>query len=351
MTEPRSFDPGAACPPDSGIFGLPFDVDEAQVVVLPVPWAPTTSYGGGAERGPGAVLAASRQVDLYDRETGRPYEAGIAMEEIPAEVLEWHRRARADARAVIAAAGEVGGDPALAAALGRVNALSERLDEWVFERTRELLEGGHLVALLGGDHSAPFGSICAHAEAYPGMGILHVDAHADLRPAFEGFAGSHASIMHNVSTRLPGVDRVVQVGIRDFSEEESRVIEESGGRIVTFFDADLAAARHDGVPWRRQVEGIVESLPERVYVSFDIDGLDPSLCPHTGTPVPGGLSFHEANALLAAVARSGRRIVGLDLCEVVPGEGGEWDANVGARVLYKLIGWMLVSRGMAATGR
>jgi agmatinase len=195
----------------------------------------------------------------------------------------------------------------------------------------------------------PYGSIQAHAERHSGMGLLHIDAHADLREAYEGFTWSHASIMYNVVTRIPGVARLVQVGIRDLSEAEHGIIKNSGGRVVTHFDPELARRKLSGEPWSAQVDRIVADLPPNVYVSFDIDGLDPTLCPHTGTPVPGGLSFHEAMALIAGVVRSGRRIVGVDLNEVVPGpEGDEWDGNVGARVLYKLIGWMLVSQGISS---
>jgi agmatinase len=174
--------------------------------------------------------------------------------------------------------------------------------------------------------------------------VLHLDAHADLRDAYEGFADSHASIFHNVAERLPGVARIVQVGVRDVSEDEWEYAAGSGGRVVIHHDALLAQARLDGETWGAQVQRIVADLPADVYLSFDIDGLDPALCPHTGTPVPGGLSFHQACALISGVVRSGRRIVGFDLVEVAPGpDGDEWDGNVGARLLYKMIGWMLQS--------
>jgi agmatinase len=193
---------------------------------------------------------------------------------------------------------------------------------------------------VGGDHSTVYGIIRAYAEKYPGLGVLHVDAHADLRDAYEGFTWSHASIFHNVMTRLPGVSKLVQVGIRDLGEAEFQFSEDSGGRIVTHYDARTKARQHEGVAWRDLCVEMVSALPQDVYVSFDIDGLDPTLCPHTGTPVPGGLSFAEASTLIGEVVRSGRKIVGLDLNEVAPGLDSEWDGNVGARLLYKMIGWM-----------
>ena len=120
------------------------------------------------------------------------------------------------------------------------------------------------------------------------------------------------------------------------------MIEGSEGRIVTFFDSDLAARKEEGATWAEIADEIAGALPTDVYLSWDIDGLDPTLCPSTGTPVPGGLSWNEAIGLLRALRRNGKRIVGLDLCEVSPGET-EWDANVGARLLYKMIGFALLT--------
>jgi agmatinase len=141
------------------------------------------------------------------------------------------------------------------------------------------------------------------------------------------------------------VKKLVQVGIRDFCEDERDFTEASHGRIKVFYDRDIAAAGFEGIPFKRTVDEILQALPQDVYVSFDIDGLDPLLCPHTGTPVPGGLSFHQAVYLLGAVVRSGRRLVGFDLNEVAPGpEGDEWDGNVAARLLYKLCGFAGLGR-------
>jgi agmatinase len=342
---PSDFDPDAAAPEDAGLFGLPFTPEASRVVILPVPFEATTSYGGGTANGPEAVLAASHQVDLFDLDYGRIYRHGIAMLPIPDEVRAWNDAARALAEPVIAHGG-AGGVPELESRLAQMNDYSARLNAWVRETASRWLDAGHIVGVLGGDHAVPWGNIAAHAERHPGLGILHLDAHADLRVAYEGFTDSHASIMHNVLTRIPGVAKLVQVGIRDFGEAEYRTIVESGGRVQTFFDADLARRRFEGVAFARVVDELIAPLPEKVYLSFDIDGLDPTLCPHTGTPVPGGLQFQEAAHVLLSLARSGREIVGFDLCEVSPGpDGDEWDANVGARLLYKMIGATLRSRG------
>lgn len=331
-----SFDPNAASPPDSGVFGLGTAADAAAIVLVPVPFAATVSYGGGAERGPEAILHASRQVDLFDLQYGRIYERGIHMLAADASLLRDHERARAEAERLIARGGA---KPADAAAVAAIDAAGARVNDLVFVTTRRLLAEGRIPGIVGGDHSVPFGAIRACAEHRPGLGILHVDAHADLRVAYEGFRWSHASIMDNVLREVPQVARLVQIGIRDFCEQEHDAIQQSEGRVVTHFDSEWQRRRFTGETFDRLCREAVAPLPQDVYVSFDIDGLDPASCPHTGTPVPGGLSFAEAAHLLRVLVDSGRHIVGFDLVEVAPGPGDdEWDANVGARLLYKLCG-------------
>lgn len=338
-----TFDPNAAALPDSGVFGLPHTPDEAKVVLIPVPYEATTSYRGGTSNGPAAILEGSKQVDLFDLDTGKPYEVGISMLDEPAQVRAWNDEAKALAKPII----ESGGVDADEAALAKINAFSEKMNGWVYETTKAWLAKGKIAAVVGGDHSTPFGAIKAYAEKYPDLGVLHLDAHADLRDAYEGFEWSHASIMFNVLKHVPNVKKLVQVGIRDFGEGEFEIIQNSNGRVHTFFDAKLAHARLDGVPWRELVDSMVQHLPKHVYLSWDIDGLDPVLCPNTGTPVPGGLSFQQAVALLEGLARAGKIIVGFDLNEVSPGEeNSEWDGNVGARLLYKMIGWTLRTQGL-----
>ncbi len=339
-----SFDPDAAASAGSGIYGLPFTPEEARVVVVPVPFEATTSYGGGTARGPAAVFEASKQVDLFDAETGRPYESGIAMLDVPKKVQRWSREGKVLAKPVIGAGGAT--NRRARAAVARVNDLGAKVNEWVYATTKTLLDAGKMPVTLGGDHSVPFGAIRAYAERYPGLGILHLDAHADLRQAYEGFTWSHASIFHNVMTRLDAVGRLVQAGIRDLGQAEQAMIDASNGRIVTFHDARLAARKEEGEPFARLADEIAAALPDHVYLSWDIDGLDPTLCPSTGTPVPGGLSWNEAIGLLRALVRARKQIVGLDLCEIAPGET-EWDANVGARLLYKMIGFALKTQGFA----
>jgi agmatinase len=340
-----AFDPNAPALPGSGIYGLPSQPEDALVHLIPVPFEATTSYRGGTSGGPAAILEASRQVDLFDLDCGRPYEAGIVMLPASPRIRALNRRAKAAAQEVIARGGDVSGSRRLAGRLAEVNAASAEVNAIVARAAAKALDQGRLVGVVGGDHAAPFGAIAEIARRHPGMGILHVDAHCDLRPAYEGFTWSHASIMRNVADRIDAVLKIVQVGIRDASAEELGYAVASRGRIVVHSDGAIARGLLEGRSFAAAARDIVADLPSEVYVSFDVDGLDPALCPHTGTPVPGGLSFQQAVLLLETLVTSGRRIVGFDLCEVAPGQDGdEWDANVGARILYKLVGFALASQ-------
>jgi agmatinase len=350
------FDPDAAAASESGIFGLPTRLEEARFVVVPVPFDATTSYRDGTRNGPEAVIEASKQVDLYDVDFGRPYEQGIAAlplsHPLVKTVARLNKEARVFSEPVIEAGGDVEGKPRLKKALAEVNRRSEEVNRLLTEFFTEQLNEGRTPVVLGGDHSTPFGAIRAYGARHPGLGILHIDAHADLRGAYEGFTWSHASIMNNVVRRIGskgGVAVLVQAGLRDLGEREYAMIRgprPKGESVIhAFFDAQLKARLYAGEKWAAICDEIVGRLPKKVYVSFDIDGLDPILCPDTGTPVPGGLSFNELLELIRAVMRSGRRVVGFDLNEVAPSArtpkaewGGDWNANVGARVLYKLIG-------------
>ena len=340
-----SFDPNAPAQPGSGVFGLPHSESEALVVLVPVPWEATTSYGGGASDGPKAIRDASAQVDLYDLDVEKPYDAGIHMLDEDEELIAANGKGKALAAKIIEAGG-AGDDPELGQALAKVNELSGKVNAWVKKETARLLGAGKIVGIVGGDHSVPFGALEAVAARIPSFGVLHFDAHSDTRRAYEGFAHSHASIMFNVLEQIPQVTKLVQVGIRDVCEQEIDYCESQGARVRMFADRELVKRRHAGEPFASTAQAIVAELPAEVWVSFDIDGLDPRFCPHTGTPVMGGLDPAEVMAILRALAASGKHIVGFDLNEVAPNQHDdhdEWDGNVGARILYRLCGVALAS--------
>ncbi len=332
------FDPDAAAKPGSGIFGLPHLLEDARIVLLPVPFDATTSYGNGTANGPDAIFDASSQVDLYHRRFGRIYEQGIHMLAPDDRIAQLSAEAREIAVPLIEKGGADSGDEREVA---RVNLASEEMNAFVYRQAAGLLSKGKRVGLVGGDHSTPFGLIRALAEMHGEIGILQLDAHLDHRDAFEGFAWSHASIMRNVLSRIPGVARLVQVGIRDFGASEVEFAKSQGSRCAVFYDEVMFEERASGATFESQCKRIIDALPERVHVSFDIDGLAPSCCPHTGTPVPGGLAYNEATYLLWKLKESGRTVVGFDLVEVCPGpneDEPELDANVGARLLYTMCG-------------
>lgn len=347
----RKFDPNGAGQTDGNAFGLPFTAKESNVVLIPVPFEMTTSYGRGTAKGPKAILDASPQLDLLDAEyaehgLSRPWEFGIHMEGESAKIKSLNKTGCQLSKPIIARGGNLGSNKSLAVKLQKCNKISHELNSIVFQKAGKHLSDKKIVGIVGGDHSVSFGAIQAVAHKFPKLGILHVDAHADLRQAYEGFEHSHASIMNNVVHKIPGVEKLVQVGIRDFCDEEYKLAT-GHKKISCYFDYAIRDRLLSGKSWAAVVKEIIAKLPQNVYVSFDIDGLDPALCPSTGTPVAGGLSFHQATFLLRELALSGKRIVGFDLNEVAPSgrKNDEWDGNVGARILYKLCSAALFSQG------
>ncbi|MGB3297265.1 MAG: agmatinase family protein [Phormidesmis sp.] len=343
------FDPGGVGVDNGNIFGFPFGYDTADIIIFGVPWEVTVSFHSGTALGPQAVLKASPQLDFYDYDNPQGWQQGIYMPPVPEWIERQNRELRSPAQKIVSLTEQATplneqDKQDLAQNLTSVNAGCEQLNQWLLGETRKALKVGKKVGILGGDHSVPLGALQALAEKYPSFGILHIDAHCDLRDAYQGFRFSHASIMHN-ALELPQISKLVQVGIRDVSHREIERAERSQGRIVLHHDAALKRSRYSGKSWRDLCCQIISDLPPQVYISFDIDGLDPKLCPTTGTPVPGGLELEEAFYLLREVANN-REIIGFDLCEVGP---DEWDGNVGARIVYKLCNLMGMSSHLVPT--
>jgi agmatinase len=314
-----------------------------------VPWEVTVSYAAGTANGPEAILEASAQVDLFDPFVKDAWKIGISMAEIPQEIKVLSEEMRKVASGYInrLCEGDIKEtDEEAKKITSGVDEASGKLNKWVYDTCKTYLDKGKAVILLGGDHSTPLGYMKAVSEKHGSFGILQIDAHADLRVAYEGFTYSHASIMYNALKEIDNLQKLVQVGIRDYSEGEAQMIAGSNGRIVTYFDRDIKQRIYKGETRKAIFEQIINELPENIYLSFDIDGLDPKLCPNTGTPVAGGFETDEVLYLLELLVSSGRKIVGFDLNEVAPGED-EWDANVGARLLYRISNLMAKSTGRA----
>lgn len=312
------------------IFGVEANRESSKIILLPVPWEVTTSYGNGTSRGPEIINEASQQVDLYDSHYGSFVDAGIFLEEPFGNIKKLNSEMKPLAKSQNNTT--------------KINEASAKVNEAVYIKTKEVLNSGKICGLIGGDHSAPFGAIQAYSEHFKGdFSVLHFDAHADLRESYQGYHHSHASIMNNVVSKL-SLSKLVQVGIRDYCEEEKQFIESHKKNVKTFYDDYLKSEMFKGKSWSALSDEIISELPKNVYISFDIDGLDPMLCPNTGTPVPGGLSFSEVTFLFSKLKEKNKRVIGFDLCEVSLGEtpgASEWDANVGARILFKLCGLAL----------
>ncbi len=342
--EQTTFDPDGVGVGNGAYFGLPFEPEAARLVLISAPWDVTVSYGAGTAYGPDAVIEASTQLDFHDPLAPGAWRRGIATADVDYSLLEQSQRLRSDAERVIDHL-EGGGSPDddyVIRKLRRVNEGCAAMNANIGAQAARWLDAGKLVGLVGGDHSTPYGLVRALGARHTSFGILHLDAHCDLRDAYEGFAFSHASIMYNILRDVPQVVRIAQVGVRDFSEGEA-ALAAAQERIATFDDLSLAEAAFRGETWDTQCRRIVESLPGEVYVSFDIDALTFENCPHTGTPVSGGLTFNQAVWLLVTLVRSGRRIIGFDMVEVCPAGDDRIDAITGARVLWKLCGQTLLS--------
>lgn len=332
------FNPSSAGVPNGNYFALPFSVEESPLALLSAPWDATVSYRAGTAAAPSAIIAASSQVDLFDIEYGNIWQHKIGTIPIDHEIIKHGKAARSAACKVIAALekGMPEDSPFIIKNTSKVNAASHWFNARIRAAAAAMLAQGKIVGLVGGDHSAPYGLLMALCERHAEFGILHIDAHADLRERYEGFEFSHASIMYNALRCMPQVQRIVQVALRDMCQEESAMAE-NDMRLTQFNAYRIAEQLYSGISWHQICENIVAALPREVYISFDIDGLSPDNCPSTGTPVPGGLSFMQAAYLLRRVG-AGRRIIGFDLCEVCPRHDDEWDAIAGARMLYKLCG-------------
>jgi agmatinase len=278
--------------------------ERARVVVWPVSYEGTVSYGTGTGRGAEAIINASRYMELYDEETdAEVYQLGIhTLDESPSI------------------------DP------------PARMMESLYERASELVKTGKFVTMIGGEHSVSAPVIRAHAEHYDNLSVLQIDAHADLRDTYDGTPHSHASIMARVTRdlRLPSV----QCGIRSISAEEARSLDELPTRI--FWAKDIVG-RSDW--WDAAVDG----LTDNVYLTIDIDGLDPSLVAQTGTPEPGGLGWYETIGLIRTLARK-RRVVGMDLTEYSYVEGYDASAFLCAKLIYKSLAFIFESETARVRG-
>jgi agmatinase len=327
---------GNAPKKDAGIFGLPFDATNSKLILLPVPWEATASYGRGTSLAPEAILKASHQLDLFDLQLGEPYKKGIYMDTEKEKILTYNDKCTKLIEKL--------NSKKDLSIIEAINSISAKVNQLVEEKATLYIKQNKLVGVVGGEHSAPFGLIKALSKKHSSFGILHFDAHLDLRDSYEEFTWSHASIMFNVVEHIPEVSKIVHVGIRDFCQPEFKKIQAESQKLSLWSDNKVFREKASGTSFAKITEKIIGELPQLVYISFDIDGLEPANCPHTGTPVPGGLSFQEACYIIEKLAIK-KEIIGFDLCEVCPSMNNtKLDENIGARILYKLCGAILYNK-------
>ena len=327
----EQFNPNDIGQPNGNYFALPYTLEEATIALISVPWDVTTSFRPGTSQAPQALVELSSQIDLFDADVPDAWKIKIATVPFNEQLEKENKKFRALAEKIIESLEEGKSEESLAQQLKKVNAACESMNDYVYEEAKKQLAAKRIPAIVGGEHSVPLGLLRALNEEYSNFGILHIDAHADLREAYEGFTYSHASIMYN-ALKLKNLKRLTQVAVRDYCMDEAQLMQ-CDERVAEFTDNLIQEAAFNGKTWAAQTSEIIESLPQNVYISFDIDGLTPDLCPNTGTPVPSGLNYAQAIYLLKQLALSGRRIIGFDLCESAPDDN---DANIAARLLYKL---------------
>lgn len=338
MLDLKNFDQNTVSNPENNIFGLPTTVENADLIIVNVPWEVTVSYGSGTAKAPDAILRASLQVDLYDPQFPEAWKRGFYLTPTDKQLQLRSTYLRREAELYIdfiSRNEDLATNQFMTKTIKEINEGGKYLNEWVYKESINYLRQGKLVGLLGGDHSTPLGLYRALSEKYDEFGILQIDAHCDLKKAYEGFTYSHASIMYNALNEISQLKSIVQLGVRDMSQDEWEYIQNSNGKVIPYYDYEIKEREFGGETFHQIVTEIIEKLPQNIHISFDIDGLDPKLCPDTGTPVPGGFELDKIFYLFQQILKSGKKLIGFDLVEVGVGDT-EWNANVGARTLFKL---------------
>lgn len=330
-------------------FGVKTTFDEADLILIPVPWEVTSSYGKGTSTGPELIRKASSQLDFFNSDFNCSYNHKIHFENTDTLIKSLNKTAGSWANEIQKNWKE---DKVLNK---REKVLSEKVNQacqsvldWIYEQSSKVFQADKISALVGGEHSISEGLIRLIGEKYKEKyGILHIDAHADLRVSYQGFKYSHASVMHNVLNLAFPPKKLIQIGVRDFCEQEYRQIKKNS-RIECFFDKEIFSRLFSGENWSDICKQIIEQLPFHIYISLDVDGLSWNYAPGTGTPVPGGLSFRQVLHLFSEIKRQKKKLIAFDLVETSAGTKSnafsEWNGNVSARLIYYLSGLALSAK-------
>ncbi|OGQ17237.1 MAG: agmatinase [Deltaproteobacteria bacterium RIFCSPHIGHO2_02_FULL_40_11] len=269
------------------------DYKTAKTVILPAPFEASTSYQEGTKLGPKAILEASQQVELYDIELARDcHTQGI-------HTLETFDFSKTDAPTAC---------------------------KMLYEKTKKVLEDGKFPIMLGGEHTISYGMFEALFEKYPNLSIFHIDAHTDMREAYEGNPYSHASVLYLMRKSCK---KTVSIGIRSMCEEERLYVNEN--KVPVYYDFQTQKTGFNP-------KDLLKHLTQDVYVTIDVDGLSPTLVPSTGTPEPGGLGYYETLDILREIFKN-KNVVGCDFVELMPIPGLVHGDFAVAKLIYKCIGY------------
>ena len=305
-----------------------------QISIYPVPCDLTTTFHHGASQGPSQIKAVFHQLDDSHPFSSNNYD--LIFEPTSQRIIDLQSSYADISRAIIDTCnqGQVLSQ-IQQTSLHDINQACSEINQIVYSDCLDLFSRGPIL-LCGGEHGVGVGCTRALGEKHASFGVLQMDAHMDCRVQYFGYDYSHASVMTHYS-KLDAVNAITQVGIRDYDASELDFQHSSSTTFNVFNDYDMKKRLFDGETWASICSDIVETLPQYVFISFDIDVLCPSLCPGTGTPVPGGLSYNQAAYLLEKVMIN-RQIIGAELVEVSNQENNTWDAVVGARILQLLAG-------------
>jgi agmatinase len=272
--------------------------DTSRISVIPVPYDATTTYVTGTKNGPAAIIEASTHMELYDEELGKEtYQAGIYPHQ-PSAVSE---------------------------------KTPEAMLQMVSETVSADIKSDRLPVTLGGEHSISVGVVRELVKVYPDLSVLQLDAHADLRDTYEGTPFNHACVGRRISELCP----LVQVGIRSMSKEEADF--QGSSQVVTISDYEIKRNK-------TALQDAINTLTDHVYLTFDLDVLDPAIMPSVGTPEPGGLNWYETIQFLKLLSER-KRIVSFDLVELCPQAGNVAPDFLAAKLIYRLMGYIAESRG------
>lgn len=317
---------------------------DADVVIVSAPWSVTSDFGRGATYTPDAIIDTSLGRELYDVVSGSSIKGRVATAEIDYHIQESSEQLGRDAERIIRSNG---GKEALVVdyvsrKIANVNEGFDRMHTSIYKQVKHWTSKGKRVAVVGGDHSVAFGAVKALSEECGKLGVLFIDAHADYAQN-DIFKYSHRSIARDIVEQISGVEKLVQVGVRDIDESEAEAIV-ANNKVDIYFAEKVAQRRFEGTSWSELCREFVAKLPQNVYISLDIDALKIEFCNNTNAPIPGGMTFDEVVYMVNCVVESGRKIVGFDISEVVTSLDSRMDAIVGARLLAKLSMAMLRSK-------